>query len=166
MASPPSGVPLNISADIPSNPLGSASALIITGVWSENPMGLSTFDVTLSQPGGSEFGTPISWMDATDFNSTSPTFSRILSFPTVTGGIQFDSQITLGGGGTPQPGSLLTLTVRSAQVPSGASALTMDTIDEPVTYSEPVEVAQIEVLTWEEWYILIDRDGSQPGGGS
>lgn len=61
---------------------------------------------------------------------------------------------------TPQPGQVLTLTLRSAATEDGQPPLNPEDGGAPYLLSDPVTVGSIEVVSWEEWR------GINEGGGS
>lgn len=59
-----------------------------------------------------------------------------------------------------EPGNTVTIYAWGAQTPSGTGALNPDEGGEPSMMTDTIEVGTVEIVTWEEWYRIVDRDGS------
>lgn len=70
------------------------------------------------------------------------------------------AQLVINQAGELAPGNTVTIYAWGAQTLSGSGALNPDEGGEQSFMTDTIEVGTIEILTWEEWYRIVNRDGS------
>lgn len=73
------------------------------------------------------------------------------------------AKVTVNGEGHLDPGNTVTIYAWGAQTASGEGALNPDEGGEPSSRTTAIDVGQVEVLTWPEWYRLMGQNQIMSG---
>lgn len=151
---PPSGHPAEFGFDIPAPP----AMLNIGGVRLH-------FTFAIGRPENGDFS-PALFLDVNE--EPVPLSDSAVGPSSVTKICQLNpslfapvtARLAINGTGELEPGNTVTIYAWGAQTASGTGALNPDEGGEPSETTDTIEVGTVEILTWEEWYRLVDRDGS------